>query len=81
MVQKPKRKSNALAFLMPYIFLIGVVVVLIVLFGGTGKTVKETWNPSPDAIEEKLEMSTISSIMVMWSVWSKEKKEKEIYGG
>ena len=56
MVQKPKRKGNALAFLMPYIFLIGVVVVLIVLFGGTGKTVKETWNPSPDAIEEKLEM-------------------------
>ena len=53
MTQKPKRKGNALAFLMPYIFLIGVVVVLIVLFGGTGKTVKETWNPSPDAIEEK----------------------------
>ena len=56
MSQKPRRKSNALAFLMPYIVLIGLVVVLIVAFGGQTKTVKEEWNPNPDAISEKLEM-------------------------
>ena len=56
MSQKPRRKSNALAFLMPYIVLIGLVVVLIVAFGGQTKTVKEEWNPNPDAISAKLDM-------------------------
>ncbi len=68
MTQKPRRKSNALAFLMPYIFLIGLVVVLITLFGGSGKTVKETWNPNPDAIDAKLDMiydETVNNTAVM----------------
>ena len=56
MAQKsPRQKSSALAFIMPYLFLIAIVVVLITLFGGTNKTVKETWNPDPETIDAKLD--------------------------
>jgi len=53
--KSPRQKSSALAFIMPYLFLIAIVVVLITLFGGTNKTVKETWNPDPETIDAKLD--------------------------
>ena len=84
MSQKPRRKSNALAFLMPYIVLIGLVVVLIVAFGGQTKTVKEEWNPNPDAISEKLEMiyeETANNTAVMEQITIYEKERVLIIEG
>ena len=84
MSQKPRRKSNALAFLMPYIVLIGLVVVLIVAFGGQTKTVKEEWNPNPDAISAKLDMiyeETANNTAVMDQITIYEKERVLIIEG